>query len=401
MRLVDRHALFGIASELRERNKSVLLAYGRQEVGKRIEREFERIGAIVSRDLQGYPAMQRKLTDEITRIEEDYKKCGEVPPPPPEWVEAVSAVANVKTGGSELVQKILEDIKGSITKMHDKTVTQYRKAYESRHKILETFLPFWRNVDKTMTEVDKKIDGLKETVGTVDAHMDKYEQISAKSPKADQALTYSAFTQFAIATIVMLIAVGGAFINFKLIALPMSEMVGAGDYITASLRTSEVAAPVIILVETSMGLFMMEALRITHLFPPIANLDERMRKRMFWISLSLLLILAGIESALALMRDMLIADKQALVQSLAVTAHAAAADATWVTHIPTVGQMVLGFILPFALAFVAIPLETFINTARTVLGALLVLLIRGIALALRVVATWPNTPVAFSSPCMT
>ncbi len=378
-------SLFGIASELRERNKSVLLAHGRQEVGKRIEREFERIGAIVARDLQGYPAMQRKLTDEITRIEEDYKKCGEVPPPPPEWVEAVSAVANVKTGGSELVQKILEDIKGSITKMHDKTVTQYRSAYESRHKILESFLPFWRNVDKTMTEVDKKIDGLKETVGTVDAHMEKYEQIAAKSPKAEQALTHSDFTQFIIATIVMIIAVGGAFINFKLIALPMSEMVGAGDYITASLRTSEVAALVIILVETSMGLFMMEALRITHLFPLISNLDERMRKRMFWIALTLLLILAGIESALALMRDMLIADKQALVQSLAVTAQAAAADASWVTHIPTAGQMLLGFILPFALAFVAIPLETFINTARTVLGAILVLVIRGIALLLRVV----------------
>ena len=61
----------------------------------------------------------------------------------------------------------------------------------------------------------------------------------------------------------MAVAAGGAFINYKLIALPMSEMVGAGDYLTASLRTSEVAALVIIFVEASMGL--MEALRITHL----------------------------------------------------------------------------------------------------------------------------------------
>ena len=44
----------------------------------------------------------------------------------------------------------------------------------------------------------------------------------------------------------MVIAAGGALINFKLIALPMSEMVGAGDYLTATLRTSEVAALVII-----------------------------------------------------------------------------------------------------------------------------------------------------------
>ena len=127
----------------------------------------------------------------------------------------------------------------------------------------------------------------------------------------------SAFTQFAISLLVMVVAAGGAFINFKLIALPMSEMVGAGDYITSSLRTSEVAALVIIFVEASMGLFLMEALRITHLFPRIANLNDRMRRRMMWIALTLLVTLAGVEAALALMRDMLIADKQALLQSLA------------------------------------------------------------------------------------
>ena len=142
----------------------------------------------------------------------------------------------------------------------------------------------------------------------------------------------SAFTQFAIALLVMAVAAGGAFINFKLIALPMSEMVGAGDYLTATLRTSEVAALVIIFVEASMGLFLMEALRVTHLFPRIATLNDRMRRRMMWIALMLLVTLAGVEAALALMRDMLIADKQALLQSLA-TVQAAVNDG-WVGRIP-------------------------------------------------------------------
>jgi hypothetical protein len=376
-------SLVAAADGIRERNKAVLLAHGRAEVGQRIEREFERIGAIVTRDLQGYPALQRKLLDEITRIEEDYKKCGEVPPPPPEWVEAVTAVAKVKGNGNEIVQKILEEINVSVSKMHDKTIAEYRRAYESRHKILEGFLPFWRSVDKTMTQVDKKLSGLQETAGSVDVHMEKYEQINAKTDKAEHALTTSGFTQFAIATIVMLVAMGGAFINFKLIALPMSEMVGAGDYITQSLRTSEVAALVIILVEASMGLFLMEALRITHLFPPIANLSEKMRHRILYISLTLLVTLAGIEAALALMRDMLIADKQALLQTLASAQQTAANDG-WVARIPTAGQMLLGFILPFALAFVAIPLESFIHSSRTVLGVAVVALLHALAFVLRV-----------------
>ncbi|HSU78368.1 MAG TPA: hypothetical protein VLI89_14905, partial [Burkholderiales bacterium] len=63
--------LSAAAVEINSRNKAVLLAHGRSEVGQRIEREFERLGAIVTRDLQGYPTLQRKLLDEITKIEED------------------------------------------------------------------------------------------------------------------------------------------------------------------------------------------------------------------------------------------------------------------------------------------------------------------------------------------
>jgi hypothetical protein len=377
--------LIATAVEMKQRNKAVLLAHGRQEVGQRIEREFERLAALVNRDLQGYPTLQRKLLDEITRIEEDYKKCGEVPPPPPDWVEAVTAMANVKTGGNELVQRILEEIKRSVNSIHDRAINEYRRSYESRHKILESFMPFWRSVDKTLTEVDKKLTGLQNSAEAVDAQMEKYEQINAKTDKAEQVLTVSAFTQFAIAFLVMAVAAGGAFINFKLIALPMSEMVGAGDYLTSTLRTSEVAALVIILVEASMGVFLMEALRITHLFPRIASLNDHMRRRMMWIALVLLVTLAGVEAALALMRDMLIADKQALVQSLATVQQAVATEG-WVGRIPTAGQMLLGFILPFALAFIAIPLESLIHSTRTVGGVLLAALVGSLGFVLRVLA---------------
>ena len=369
------------ADDIHYRNRAVLLAHGRQEVGQRLEREFERLGALVSRDLQGYPTLQRKLLDEITRIEEDYKKCGEVPPPPPDWTEAVAAVANIKSAGSELVLKVLEEIKRSVAGIHDKAIAEYRKSYESRHRILEGFMPFWRSVDKNLAQVEKTLSSLQSSVSTVDEHMAKYEAINAATDKAEHALTVSAFTQFAISALVVAIAAGGAFINFKLIALPMSEMVGAGDYITNSLRTSEVAALVIIFVEASMGLFLLEAMRITHLFPRIANLNDQLRRRMLWIALTLLVTLAGVEAALALMRDLLIQDKQALLQSLA-TVQAAATEG-WVGRIPTAGQMLLGFMLPFALAFIAVPLESLIHSARTVGGALLMALVRTTALVLR------------------
>ena len=208
--------------------------------------------------------------------------------------------------------------------------------------------------------------------------MDEYEQIRSKSDRAARALSTSSLTQFAISGLVLLIAIGGAIINFNLIALPMSEMVGGASYI-GPYKTSDVAGLVIILVELTMGLFLMESLRITRLFPIIGAMDDKMRRRMIIITFALLAILAGVESALAFMRDRIALDMQALRQTLA------GAEQTGLSTsiIPTVGQMVMGFILPFALAFVAIPLESFVSSSRTVLGGLVAWLLRILAFLLR------------------
>ncbi|NIQ97122.1 MAG: hypothetical protein GWN87_25280, partial [Desulfuromonadales bacterium] len=75
--------------------------------------------------------------------------------------------------------------------------------------------------------------------------------------------------------------------------------------------------------------------------------------------------LAGVESALAFMRDRIAADMEALRQTLA---GADVVKTQVESIIPTAGQMVMGFVLPFALTFVAIPLESFIHSSRTVIG---------------------------------
>jgi hypothetical protein len=185
-------------------------------------------------------------------------------------------------------------------------------------------------------------------------------------------------TQFVISGLVLVIAALGGFVNFQLIALPMSEMVGGGSHLGA-IKTSDVAALVIIMVEVAMGLFLMESLRITRLFPVIGTLDDRMRRRMMWATFAILFTLAGIESSLAYMRDLLAADREALTQALSGVTAANPAF-RW---IPSVGQMVMGFILPFALTFVAIPLESFVHSSRTVLGACLGGTLRALAFGLR------------------
>ena len=379
MRLSAR-SILRAEERLSSRNKEVLLATGRESTERVIEREFHRVDTVVKRDLGGYPALNRTLSDLVTRIDEDYSASTETPPPSPEWVRAVKTVAEIPSSGDSMVATVLKTIQKTIVEQDKKAMDEYRAATNKRHGLLKRMMPFWRKLTQTLTEVDKTITGLHERSRAIDNRMGEFEEIRKGTDKAVRSLTSSAMTQFVIAGFVLLIAIAGAIINFNLIALPMSEMVGGGSYI-GPYKTSNIAALVIILVEVSMGLFLMESLRITRLFPVIGTLDDKMRRKMIYITFSILAILAGVEAALAFMRDMIAADMAALRQSLSAVETVESVSRA----IPTIGQMVMGFILPFALTFVAIPLESFVHSARTVLGVMLEGLLKAIAFILRLI----------------
>ncbi|HSD95619.1 MAG TPA: hypothetical protein VLB06_00615, partial [Sulfuricaulis sp.] len=240
---------------------------------------------------------------------------------------------------------------------------------------------------RTLKKVDKDLGGMQQSAAKIDEQVEKYKQIHAKSEQAEHSLTSSSTILFVISLLAIMIAAGGAFVNFWLIERPMSAMVGGSEYIVGDIQASYLAAMVIIMFETLMGLFLMESLGYTHLFP-LNNINNRMRRWLVWISFSILLILAGVEVALAVMRDMIISADIALKQELAGGAAVTKAMAnSWALDIPKAAQMILGFTLPFALAFVAIPLEYLIHSGRTVFGALLVLGIRGLGFAMRFIST--------------
>ncbi len=378
LRLLARSTRIAAAG-VHSRNKEVLFNLGRESTEQIIIREFQRVDGVIKRDLSRYPMLQRDMSDQIARMDQDYLKSAELPPPVPTWVDAITALGKISSKDAS-VAAILEQIHKTINSQHKGVLDEYRRVSSDRHAILHKMMPLWRRLSETLEQASQRFTGLNERAQVIDRHMQTYQEIQDRSEKADRMLTSSAATQFFIAGFVLMIAIGGAIINFNLIALPMSEMVGGGSYIGA-FKTSDVAALVIILVELAMGLYLMESLRITRLFPIIGQMDDRTRRRMVWITFTILFIMAGVEASLAFMRDRLAADIQALRQSLADVEVVAAAN-NW---IPTVGQMVMGFILPFALAFVAIPLESFVHAARTVLGSVLAALLNGLAFAFRLV----------------
>jgi hypothetical protein len=101
-----------------------------------------------------------------------------------------------------------------------------------------------------------------------------------------------------------------------------------------------------------------------------------------FVTFLILLLMASIEAGLAYMREVLLQDELATSAMLRGDGVSSVVNEhLWIT---TAAQMGMGFILPFALVFVAIPLETFVHSLRTVLGLVGIGFMRVLSLMLRV-----------------
>ncbi len=380
-------SVMSVESRLALRNREVLLAAGREAGERMIDREFERIDSTVRRDLSEYPAMHRLLNEEITAIEEDYQASIEVPPEPPGWIKAVEAVAKIPSKGDPMVGNILEDIHHSLVKANTASIEEYRKASHKRHDRLRNMMPHWRKVLKVLTSVDKNVTSILSRSQTIDRHMGEYENIVKGTDNAIRMLSSSSLQHFFTSLAVMVIAAGIAMVNFQLIARPMSEMVGGTTSLFLGFQLNQIAAMIMILVEMTLGIFLMESLRITKLFPIVGALNDKLRIRIAWFLFVMLLSLATIEAGLGFTREILMEADQATGALLRGEEAGAAALESSITWITTGSQMALGFILPFVLMFVAIPFETFVQSFRTVLGIVAVGALRALAWLLRFIGT--------------
>jgi len=365
-----------MANRMAIRNRDVLIEFGRESAERRLEREFMRLDSAVKRDLGNYPALHREILEKMSQLELDYRESTEEEPPNVEgWEKAIHAVSKIPTKGHTMVAEVLDDINDSFNNTHKQVLKDYRKINKERHKSLGLMIPTVRSMQKTMEQVDKNIKDLANRAREVSKYMDDYKEMLKKSDKAENRLASSALFQFFVSGLVLAIAGAGAFINFSIIERPMREMVSGGQYIQG-IPVSSIAAMVIISIEIAMGLFLMELMRVTRLFPSISSLDDRMRKRLSWIAFIILFVMACVEASLGIIRDILSSQDAALINKETETV-------TETTSISAATNMTIGFILPFALVFIAIPLESFIHSALTALRTLGVILLRFVAFTVR------------------
>jgi len=363
-----------LSTAMQDNNRKVLLESGIADAEQKIMEEFRRLEATYSKHLADYPKIHLKLDDNVTRIDLDYKECGQVTPEAPGWSEVIESIAKVKENtGDRIIEKMLSEIHKSAVEGEKRALAELRSESAKRHKILSALAPVWKQVVKLMDSVNKKVNLVIETTSRIDKYMEQYEKVREGGKDSIEMLSSRATKLFIFSLIVIAVAIFGAFINFQLIALPMGEMVPSGTRL-AGIPVSEVSAMVIVALELVIGIFLLEAIGITNIFPQIAGMTRNKRLILLYGSLFGLFFLASVEASLAILREALAEAKTNV--DIALAGEAGTAISSQGSHIAVIGQATLGFTLPWILAMVAVPLEMFIEASQHVFSKFLTLLVQ-------------------------
>src|SRR5437762_5762066 len=318
----------GLATVASRRDHEMIVEMGKGDTEAKIGREFHRIEGAFAKELARYPDLHRKLDDVVTKMDADFQECGTAAPAAPGWTEAVAAVAKMPPTPDGMVKKVLEEIQKSAIAGEKKALQEFREATAKRHKILSAMAPAWKEMQKIAADVARAVSGALDASTRVDGFMTSYESVRAAEEKATRALGWNATQLFVVSLLVMAVAMGGAFVNFNLIALPMSELVPSGNRI-AGMPVSTVAALVVVLMEIAAGVFAMEMLGITSFFPKLELLPRSRRRIVLVVAVGGLFMLACIEASLAILREQIVESSTALKASLAgVKDHPVAQTAT-------------------------------------------------------------------------
>ena len=371
------------AITMQERDRKILLEAGVATATRKLQEEFGRVETSYSKHLKDYPGLQRQLGDQIAKLESDYSECGQVTPEAPGWNEAVASIAAVQSSsGDRVVEKVLGEIHKSAIEGEKRALRELRQTTAQRHKILSGLVPTCKQIGKIMSDLSGKVNAVIETTERIDQYMSEFNKVSAGDQDSIDMLIARANKLFIFSVIIIAIAGSGAFVNFQLIALPVSELVPAATRVLG-VPVSDFAAMIIICLEVVCGIFLMEAVGITNIIPQIGNMTSGRRRLVMYVSLIFLFLFACAEASLGILRETLAETRNIVAQTLAGSGAVAPGGTSLYT---TIGQATLGFLLPWVIAMVAMPLEVLIESSQHIASRMLALIVLLISQLARAVA---------------
>lgn len=360
--------LIAASAFVRRRNRSYLLALARDQANRSLEREFHRVALGVERDLATFPILYRRLSEQIARVDQDYRESVNPPPRPPEWLEAVSILTRGSGGTDPAVQRVLEDLNNTLDRAAHQALLEYRAAHRRRHRLLARMQTYWRTVERRLAGLETTIVELNYRSQRIDRAMLRFQ--NRHTVPSVKNTGNAATVSFLIAIAVLAAAIPVAIVAFQLIARPIAEITAGADAV-AGIPFYNVTAAAMLITETVAGALVLESMAITQLLPAVAALEPHIRSRLRVTATGIFLLTVVGAAALAWTRDYLINQDIALIELLqAGQVSFPGPEFHW---IPAITHSALALGLGFLLGSLAIPLESALQSGRLVLGSLLAL----------------------------
>lgn len=271
-------ALSGVRGRALAQQRILHAAMALDLAERRIERTTRRFAHAIERDLGAFPQLQRRLTDQVERIDRDYHDSADTPPVPPQWLDAVDAVARTQQAGDAAVAGILDAMHGTLTRAAHDALDEFRFASRKRHGLLRRMLPLWRRAARMLSRMDGNVAVLTRRAESIDAQIQRYIRLRDEPP----ALTLGVQAQYWMRCLFAIVGLGVmgvlAATEHALLAQPLLALLPNSTPVFG-VPLAQVEAWVVIGAEVAFGLLLLELNRVTRLLPALGLLGPRARLR--------------------------------------------------------------------------------------------------------------------------
>ncbi len=388
-------ALLGRAAQVLMRHAEAVRARAVQlatehfltQLERRVRKEHGKLEHVLEKEVREYPTIHRSIAGLVEDYDRLYKQAHEpVDVAPPKELERLSQHLEDahRAGEPREVVRALEKLRKSMEKNHQRALGWSKREAKRRRKALAKLKAPVKRMQKRLDRLAKIMGDLESALARATRTFEEAIQYLEDRDQLERAAQHSLLTQFLIAAFFFALAAGGSVVNFLLIQRPMAEMVGGGLSVFG-VDVSFFAAIVIICVELTAGVVFMDAAGISHVLPQAEQWSTELRRRVMIGAGVLLLLMAGVEAGLAVMREYLVAQDVQTRALLAGEAAQGAEDRFWGVF-PVAVQAAMGFVLPLVLALAAIPLDALFHTGRILAQRVYAVLVQLTARLLHVVA---------------
>ncbi|OBS08639.1 hypothetical protein [Acidihalobacter prosperus] len=360
---------------LRRRSQALQIemldAAARAEAARVLTRDFQRLADVVRKELGEYPSLHRQASEQIVRIERDYEASVEIPPAPPDWLEAVDAVAHTADGADPALARILDAMHSTLTRASHDALEEYRYASRKRHLLLRRAASQWRKTAGILDRMDRTVTELDDRVALADRHMAAFERIRREPPTAGFALQLRYLAHFVLSLLMLggfaVLAAG----ELALLHLPLHHLL-ARQPEALGLGLPQIAGWALVAAPVLLGALLLELGRMTRLLPGLGALQVRLRAQL----MAVVAALAGVQIVFV----------AALVAYGSPPVQAAAGAAVSVGAAPVFASAGLSILLALLLLATELPFEAALRSGRQVGMSLLVALLGLFAMLSRILA---------------